>query len=490
MNLLNCNLELKMNTIKKNFAYNAIYQILIIILPIVTAPYVSRVLGPTRMGQYSYTYSIATYFLLLAKLGFDNYGNRSIARSRNNGDDLNRTFTGIYSLQILIAIGSIVLYLVYTFTFSKYYVLALIQGLWVLGALFDVNWFFYGLEQFSIVVLRNTLVKVISVILIFTLVRQSSDLWKYTLILAASSVIGFLITWPFIFSKISIVKVSFSEIFSHFKQTALLFIPVIAISVFTVLDKIMLGHMGSLTQVGYFEAAEKVMMAPKGIIGALGTVMLPRMANVYSNRDTKNKSSLINISIGFALVFSIACMFGLIGVSKTFVPIFFGAKYMATISVLILMSLALPFYAIGNIIRTQMLIPNMRDKPYIISVILGAVANISLNLLLIPIWGARGSVIATLAAEITIAVSQLLAVLNELQFRKFAMVMVNSIVSSGVMLVFIYFIANNFGQSLVSLLLQVLVGGGMFLIVFLILARYSKDDIIRRITQSILHRNI
>lgn len=477
-----------MNTIKKNFAYNAIYQILVIILPIVTAPFVSRVLGPTKMGQYSYTYSIATYFLLIAKLGFDNYGNRSIARIRSSKGDLDKTFSGIYYLQFIIAFSIMCLYSIYVLFISKYSTLALMQGLWVLGALFDINWFFYGLEEFSIIILRNTLVKIISIVLIFCIVRGPNDLWKYTLILSASSVAGFLITWPFVFSKVKLVKIQLKEIFSHFRQTILLFIPVIAISVFTILDKIMLGYMSSFTQVGYFEAAEKVMMAPKGIIGALGTVMLPRMANLYSSGDNKNKRVFIDLSVGFALVFSIGCMFGIMGVAETFVPIFFGPKYLATTMILKIMAIVLPFYAIGNVVRTQLLIPNMRDKPYINSVVFGAIVNVTLNFVLIPKLGARGTVIATIVAEIVIAVFQLLAVLRELKPNYFVMTVLYSLFSSGTMLFVIFLVKVILGNSLLSLLLQIVIGGMTFAITFILISSKSSDVISTKMVNTIIRK--
>lgn len=478
-----------MKTIKRNFIYNASYQILIIILPIITAPYVSRVLGPSRMGQYSYSYSIATYFLLLAKLGFDNYGNRTVARNKSESDSLNKSFSGIYYLQIFISCISILFYVLYSFYFSKYTTLSLIQGLWVLGALLDINWLFFGLEEFSIVVLRNTIVKVISVILIFVFVREQEDLWKYALILSAGSVIGFAVTWPFIFKRIKFVRVTYKEIFSHFKQTLVLFIPVIAISVFTVLDKIMLGYLSSFAQVGYFEAAEKVMMAPKGIIGALGTVMLPRMASLYSEKDNKNKTLFINISIGIALIFSIGCMFGIIGISKSFVPIFFGDKYLPTIAILSVMSIVLPFYAIGNVVRTQMLIPNMRDRPYVISVIAGAVINVILNYTLIPKLGANGSVIATLIAEIVIAVVQLLAVVSELRVKIFFPVLLNSFISSILMIVIMKFIPLFVNNNFVDLVLQIILGLLVFLVTFIILSKNSKNEILVLVLKNLkLHK--
>jgi O-antigen/teichoic acid export membrane protein len=173
--------------VKKNFIYNFIYQILILILPLITVPYVSRVLGADGVGTYSYTYSIAYYFMIIAMLGLNNYGNRRIAKVRDNKEDLSKEFWSIYKLQLITSSIMIILYFLYVSLFAtKYKLIAFIQILYVASSMLDINWFFFGIEKFKLTITRNTIIKVFSLILIFIFVKNENDLWKYTTILSSS----------------------------------------------------------------------------------------------------------------------------------------------------------------------------------------------------------------------------------------------------------------------------------------------------------------
>lgn len=467
-----------MTSLKKNFIYNAMYQVLIVLLPIITAPYISRVLGASKMGIYSYTYSVAYYFLLAAKLGLDNYGNRSISRVRDDKDKINQVFSSIYYFQFFIACIAIIGYIGYLFFISNNLTIAVIQILWVIGAIFDVNWLFYGLENFKVVVFRNTVVKVLAAIMILLLVRKSSDLWIYTLIMGGSALIGFLVTWPFVLKQVRLVYVKKQDVFKHFKQILILFIPVIAISVFTVLDKIMLGKLSSFSQVGFFEGAEKILIAPKGVIGALGIVMLPRMASLYGENNLKQKNKYIELSLSFAIVLSIAFMFGLIAISSNFVPFFYGIKFKPTIILLSIMAITLPFYSIGNVIRTQMLIPSMRDAPYVVSVILGAIINVIINLMLIKPLGAVGAVVATLCAEIIVACYQINSVKKELELRKYMKLILYFFVIGLFMASVVLYIGVSIKNRILGLTIQIVVGMSIYSLLGIYTLKKSKDPVI------------
>ena len=156
-----------MSSIKKNLAYQTFYEILILILPFFTSPYIARVMGAEYLGIFSYTYSIAYYFQLFGMLGIKFYGNRSIAKVRDNKEDLSRVFNEIFLLHVLFSVVSCACYLVYCFVFSEYRTFALLQGFMVLSSVFDVSWLFFGLEKFKTTVTRSTIIKIISVVLIF-----------------------------------------------------------------------------------------------------------------------------------------------------------------------------------------------------------------------------------------------------------------------------------------------------------------------------------
>ena len=170
-----------MNSIKENFIYNLIYQILLIILPLITTPYISRVLGSEGVGTYTYTYTVANYFMLAAMLGVKNYGNRSVAAIRDDKQSLSKTFWEIYGLQFLCSAIALGAYFFYVLLFEREYrVIALIQGIYVFSGLLDVSWLFFGTERFKTTVMRNIAIRLINLVCVFVFVRTRADLWKNT----------------------------------------------------------------------------------------------------------------------------------------------------------------------------------------------------------------------------------------------------------------------------------------------------------------------
>lgn len=263
-------------SIKKNFIYNMVYQIIIIIIPLITTPYISRIIGPEGVGIQAYTYSIASYFVLFAMLGVNNHGNRSIAMTRNDKKRLSETFFCIFYLKVIVSVIVIIVYCIYIiFAQQQYRILLIINLLYVLAALVDINWFFFGMEKFKLTVIRNVVIRVISVISIFIFVKQSSDLYIYVFILALGNLISQLILWKYLFKYIDKTKVGIKNIFNQLKPTLVLFIPVLAISVYQIMDKIMIGYMSNVVQVGYYENSERIIKIPIAVIISLGTVMLP-----------------------------------------------------------------------------------------------------------------------------------------------------------------------------------------------------------------------
>ena len=408
-----------MPSIKKNLAYNTLYQILAIVVPLATSPYLARVLGADEIGKYSYTYSIAFYFMITAVLGVNNYGNRSIAKARDDHEELQRTFWNIYALQFSVGMTVLAAYICYLSFFNvQYRVLAVIQGLFIISNILDISWFFYGLEEFKVIVIRNSIVKIASLVLIFLLVHSSDDTWIYTLIMSGSTMLSQLVTWPLLFRRISFEAPRFSEMKQHIKPIVVLFIPVLAISIFSYMDKIMLGASKGMTQTGFYENSEKIISVPKAFIQAFGAVMLPRTANLIANGKNEESDNYLNLSVISVVIIISACSFGLAGVADTFAPFFWGENFRECGIIIAAMCPALFFSALGNVIRTQFLIPRSRDKEYTVSLVTGAAVNFLVNVLLIPEYGALGAVAATVLAEFTMTLMQILAVRKEIDFRR------------------------------------------------------------------------
>ena len=428
-----------MGEVKKNFLYNIVYQILILIIPIVTVPYVSRVLGSTGIGIYSYTYSIVYYFMMFAMLGLNNYGNRSIAKVRDNKEKLSRTFKEIYCMQIITSITMIILYFLYLDIFDvKYKEIALIQSIYVISCLFDINWFFFGIEKFKLTVTRNTIIKFLSLISIFLLVKDKNDIWIYTLIASCSLLLSQLFLWPFIKKYVNNVEIKFKDVIKHFKPCLKLFLPVIAVAIYKVMDKTMIGWFSDVSEVGFYENAEKIINVPNAIIAALGTVMLPRMSNLYAkNRDEESKK-VIDKSIKLMMFLAFAMTFGLICISKNFSLIFFGQGFEKSGIIIILLSVTILFLSWGNVLRTQYLIPKEYDKIYIESAFLGAIVNLIFNLIFIPKYASIGACIGTIFAELSVMLYQTISIKNELPIKEYIKDIIPFFIKSIIMFIVIY----------------------------------------------------
>ena len=430
-------------SIKKNFIYNIVYQILTIVIPLITTPFIARVIGPTGSGIYSYTYSIVNYFVLFAMLGINNYGNRLIAKVRNKKAELCKEFTSLFSLHVLISLFVFVCYIVYTFFIaSDYTIFFLIQSLYIVSVVLDINWLFFGLEEFRVTVTRNILIKLLLTLCIFVFVRSSTDLAIYILLLALSNLISNIILFCFLKKNdIQFVKITKKDVIKHLKPLFLLFIPVISLSIYKLMDKIMLGQLVNVTEVGYYEYAERIINLPMSLITALGTVMLPRMSNLVSNKKTQELKRYIGKSMDFVMFMSYPICIGIILVSINFVPWFLGDAYYKTIVLTQILALTIPVISWANVIRTQYLLPMEYDKKFTISIILGAIVNLVLNLLLIPAHGAIGASIATVCAEICVMLYQTIIVKKELDIKCYMYNTIPFLIKSIVMGIIVYFVS-------------------------------------------------
>ena len=447
------------NNVKKNFIYNLMYQILIMIIPLITAPYLARVIGADGVGTYSYTYSIVNYFTLLCMLGINNYGNRTIAKSRENKNDLSKNFWSMYIFQLFMGIIMLIIYIIYVFIFvDKFKGIAYIQCLFIISAILDINWLYFGLEKFKLTITRSTILRLFSVILIFIFIRDSNDLWKYTLIMAGTTVFSQLLLWGFIKKNIYFVRVSFSDILKHVKPNLILFIPIISVSIYKIMDKIMLGALSNVTEVGYYENAEKIVHIPLTLITALGTVMLPRMSNIISRGNKENINKYLEKSLSFVMFMSLAMSFGLVAIGYDFAPIYFGIEFEKSGILICLLAITLPFLSFANVLRTQYLIPNEKDKEYIFSVGLGAIVNLIMNIIFIPKFQSIGACFGTIAAEFTVMLYQIISVKNKLNIKSYCKDILVFLIKSLIMFLLIFIIRFIISDKFIRLIIQVIIG--------------------------------
>ena len=464
-----------------NFVYNLMYQVVKMILPLITIPYVSRVLGAEKLGIYNYTYSVAIYFAMLAYLGFENYGSRLIAQKKNNTIELNKAFTGAYCFQLLSSILAILLYIVYMVCFCKANrLIAWIQLIYISSEFFNISWLYFGLERFLI----NIFVRLLSFVVIISFVKGRDDLPIYTASCASSLMISALLLWPGVLKYVRFVKVTLKDIWNYGKGSVLLFFPVLVISVYRSMDKIMLGQIASMTEVALYANADKIVEIPYGVITALGVVMIPRMTNFISTGQYEKSLKYIEVSMRFMICLACAMAFGMMGVGKVFAPVFFGKEFTASGPLIMIIAPMVIIRACANVVRTQYLLPNKRDKDYIVSIIIGVFINLGLNSLLIPRWMSGGAAIATLFAESFVAIYQIFVCRRDIPVVRYTFRNWYFVVAGAIMFVPVYMVGQMNGASIPTLLIQITLG----VIVYLILAGAYLYKNEKNFFQSIFNR--
>jgi O-antigen/teichoic acid export membrane protein len=451
-------------SIKKNYLYSVVYQIFNIIIPLITAPYISRVLGAEGIGIVSYIHSIALYFGMFGMLGLNNYGNRTIAANRKDKKKVSKIFWNIYTLQVMTTSIMLLAYIVFISAFLKENkIVAYVQIVYLLSVVLDINWFFFGMEQFKLTVSRSILIKIISFFMILIFVNNESDVWIYALITTVSMLLSQLLIWPFLIGKIHFVMPSKKEIFPHIIPNIILFIPVITISLYKVMDKVMLGTLGDMVQVGLYENSLKIINIPMGVIMALGNVMLPRMSSMYANGEVDKSKIIIRKSMQFSMFLAFGMAFGLGGIADNFAPVFFGKEFQKTGMLIQLLSITVVFISWANVFRTQYLIPNNKEKIYIKSVAIGALSNIIINMILIPQYGAVGASIGTIFAEALVTLSQSMMISNEFKFKVYIKDSFPFFLSGLLMFLIVKIIGSFDGSAVYVLIVQILIGALIYI---------------------------
>lgn len=459
-------------SLAKNFLYNILYQVTLLIIPLITMPYISRTLGSNGVGIYAFTNSIVQWFILFGVLGVSLYGQREIAYVRDNKRKINKKFWSIFIGKLVTVSIALILYIAFVFFYGKEYLLVyFIQTIYLISAALDISWFFMGLEDFKKTVTRSIIIKLISIVLLFLFIKTSTDLWKYVLILAFSEVFGQLILWFSISKHIGKLYVNVSEIKKNIFNSINIFIPQIAIQVYVIMDKTMLGIYSNTSEVGYYDMAQKIVRICLAVITSLGTVMLPRISNEFSKGDIQKIKYYIFRSIKFATYIAVPMMFGLIGISNKFVPWFFGDQFIKTAQLIMVNSPVLLFIGWNNAIGIQMMLPMGKEKEFTIAVTGGAILNFILNLNLIPKYHGLGTSIASVLAELFILVIEFYQMKSLLPFKRIFSESFKYWIASVAMFLIIIFIGEyiHFKKLYIVTMLQITVGIIFYFTVLIIL---------------------
>ena len=398
---------MKNGKLVRNYIYNTLYQILVLIAPLVTTPYVSRVLGVTNIGIYQYSQSIANYFVLIGAVGTTLYGQREIAYLQDDPKGMSEAF---WEIEIFRLASTILCTLVYYFVFctrGPYSAIYRILSLEVIATAFDISWLYMGVENFKLTVIRNSIIKFTGIVCVFLFVKGPEDLGLYTLCVTAPLFLGNISLW---FSlKKYLVKTGkalpeiVNGIVRRMRPIFMLFLPQVAMDVYLLLDKTMIGiFASSIDQVGFYSQAQKIVQVLLRIVSSLGTVMLPAMSALFARGDHEGIKASIRKAFSFTYMLSFALLFGLCAIAPRFVPFFFGKGYDPVVLLMIIISPILVIIGTSNVIGRQYLLPTNQQKAFTASILAGSCVNFVLNIILIRFWDAVGASIATVLAELAV----------------------------------------------------------------------------------------
>lgn len=473
--------EKKRKSVKKNYIYNLFYQAFSLIVPLLVTPYVSRVLLPEGNGAYSFSFSLITYFTIFASLGFGIYAQREIAKHQGDQHkqtilfwemNIARIFPVLVSLIVNICLCCFNVY-------ESYTMLMWVLNINILAVCFDIAFFFQGNEEFGKLVLRNAIIKLLSTIAIFIFVKNEKDLLIYTLINSVMVIVSNLIMWltlPKLLCRVSIKEL---RPLTHMKGSLRLFIPAIATTVYTVLDKTLIGFLIQDTYTviedgveivkryadlenGYYEQSEKIVKMAMTIITCIGTVMIPRNSHEIASGNTEKVKENIYLSARIVWLIAIPLSLGFVAIANNFVPWFYGDGYQPCVNIISILSFLIIIIGFSNVFGIQYLLPYGKDNKYTIAIVVGAITNLIFNLIFIPLWWSMGAAIASLIGEFMVTLVMMLMIRKEISFKKIILSSWRYCLSGLIMFGITYYVGTLFPSSIGYTICLIVIGMAIY----------------------------
>ncbi len=470
----------KKQGLANNFIYQFLYHLIILFIPLIISPFLTRRLGDSALGTYSFVNSIAYYFIVAANLGILKHGQRIIANNSNDETSVRKAFWSLYFLHIIVSTACLAAYFGFVFFFAKDDLnIYLIEGIYVASAIFDITWLFYGLENFKSVVIKNLVIRIVEFACILIFIRQPDDLPIYTIISASAIFLSQIVMMPQAIRQIPPIRFDGADLKQHIKPLLIFSVAVIATSLYTVLDKTLLGLMTTKENVAYYEYANKIISLPRTFIVVIGTVMFPRACKMVSEGNSEKQNIYMKISLLVVCFIGFASLFGIIGVGEQLATIYYGEEFAESGKIMIAMCAFPLIIGLGDIIRSQYLIPNKRDKEYTICIVLNAIVNIILSLVFIPRLGIYGAVIGTFGAETFGCIFQIIVCRKYVSPKFILLKMIPFFVIGGLMFSVIHIEGIFLDFGLLSLIIKIVSGAIVFTLLSLAYTLIFEKDVWR-----------
>lgn len=465
-------MSIKRDSLKKNLFFQIFYQVVMLVVPLVLAPYLTRTLGSVALGTYTYVHSIAYYFVLFAMLGIAKYGQRVIAQNADNIIDLRKAFWGLLKLHMFFSLLAIVAYFAFISLFvQENHTIYYIDGLFVASALFDISWFFCGIENFRQVVYRNLIVKIVECVAIFLFVKSSTDVSTYTFIIGVSIFLGQAVMLPIAIRDVPYISTSFVELKEHLKPLFTFALAVFAVSIYTIFDKTLLGLFASKSDVAFFEYSDRIVKIPLAFIAVAGTILLPRSSSLVKLGDDSKQNNYFSLALIYTTLIASLSFWVLCNVAEKVAVGYYGEEFRPCGNIMIWLSPIIMIVGIGEIVRSQFLIPHSMDRQYIISICLNALISLVVNASLLNVlpdsYKIYGIIIGTITAEFCGTAYQFVVCRKLIKFKYVIYPIIASLVPGFIMFLIVDMIDFNNPNLLIEAVAEALLGIIIYFILYI-----------------------
>ena len=445
-------------SVKKNYIYNVMYQIMALLTPLITTPYISRVLGAEGIGIYSFTGNVNAYFTFFAALGTAKFGIREIAYVSNDRKKRSEVF---WNVEILSCICVIISLIVYGFfcAFQQDKIIYMILALNIISVALEISWLYQGVENFGKIAIRNCIIKLLYVLYVFVFVKEKNDLILYILGLPLLTFISNISLWFSLRKYVDFVSIKNLNPFKYLKGTIALFIPTMAIQIYSALDVIMIKWLSnSYVENGYYEQALKLSKMALTLVSAFSVVMLPRIASLYKSEKSEELKDNMYKSFKFIFLLGFPLCFGLIGISDNIVPWYYGEGYEKLTILLKILALLVLIMGLSGVTGSQYLVSIKKQKEYTVSIIIGLIINVVLNYIFIPKYFSIGAAIASVISELVILIIQFIFIKKDLSILNILKSQAVYLFSSIIMLVVIRILNVYLTPSFINTCIMIIIG--------------------------------
>lgn len=472
-----------MGRITRNYLYNVAYQLLVILTPVITAPYLARVLGADRLGIYSYINSSGNIITTCTLLGIYAYGNRQTAYVRDHKRKLTETFWEIEYTRLLLGICGTIIYLIYTMvnpSFAFYFVL---YYPYILAQFIDCTWVFVGLEDMKPAVMKNIAARLLNVAAIFLLVRKREDVWIYILSLAVTALLTNVAAYSQLGKYIGRPAGSIKKCITHIKGSFYLFLPQVAALFYLQVDKVMLQWLtGTTSQVSFYDQAEKLINIPLSLISVISTVMMPRIANEFKKDNQDQIERLLQKAGRYALFMAFPMMLGLFSIAGQFVPWYLGDEFSPVAGAMRILTPIVVLNTLSGISGRQYFTATDQIPILLKAYVSAAVLNIVMNALLIPRYGYAGAAVATVGSALLSTILQYYYLTKQIKLDGFTRCFFVYGISSAIMAVLIYLTTSMMPARPVTTAVQIFTGVMIYAALLFVFRDFTVSEILHRLT--------